>query len=159
VQDFWQSHSSFPSSSDAQWRELIGKTLGESGFEKHLIHKSLDGISHQAIYPQSAQHQAPGQFPFRRGISSEPSNWIICQRYSIVDPPRANRQILEELEGGVNHIELNLAAGGGNKVINLQQIDATLAGVLLPLIQLSLAPGAHNLQPAALLLALAQHRC
>jgi len=89
--------------------------------------------------------------------------WLVSQRLDHPDPAQANALAHLDLEGGANALDLvssgaRAARGFGIAIPTLDDLDRTLAGVMLDLVHLRLDAGAHGRQVAALLVALAERR-
>lgn len=161
----------FPPVSLDQWREQAIK--GDPGVEP--VTELEDGIKAKWLYTledQVAPDPAglPGKAPFVRGTRSG-RHWQIRQEQSHPDRTVANREILEDLNGGVTQITLRLdraarlgtASGSdafaeqrgddGIAVSSLDDVSVVLDGVYLDLAPVALEAGAAFLPAAALLAA------
>jgi len=116
----------------------------------------------------------PGQAPFVRGTRAG-RHWQIRQEHSAPDRVRANREILEDLNGGVTEITLRFDRAAregldpsdpgfseargvdGVAISTLDDLDRVLDGVYLDLAGVALEAGAAAI-PAAALLAALWHR-
>lgn len=82
-----------------RWLKLAEKALKGEDFEKTLVSHTDDGLRIEPIYPRA---EVAHSFPRR-----DPNNpWRIVQRADDVDPVRANRQLLEDLENGATGVSL-----------------------------------------------------
>jgi len=161
----------FPPVSLDQWREQASK--GDPGVEP--VTELEDGIKAKWLYTREDQVAPdpaglPGKAPFVRGTRSG-RHWQIRQEQSHPDRTVANREILEDLNGGVTEITLRLdraarlgAAPGsgafvrqrgddGVAISNLDDVSVVLDGVFLDLAPVALEAGAAFMPAAALLAA------
>ncbi|HEY5820174.1 MAG TPA: methylmalonyl-CoA mutase family protein [Mesorhizobium sp.] len=83
----------------ARWRQLADKALAGGDFEEKLVSHSDDGLRIEPIYERAAAAQA---IPRRKPDAP----WLVIQRADDVDPKRANRQVLEDIEHGATGISL-----------------------------------------------------
>ncbi len=145
----------FPAATVYQWRGLVDKAIKGADFERRLVTKTADGLRVEPLYtaetalPGSAD-AVPGLAPFVRGtrLTRDAGGWDIRQMHFGTDPVVVNQAILDDLEGGVMSIVLQIAAAGG---LGLAPDEATLTralnGVMLDLCTISLVAGAET--PAA----------
>ncbi|MGE0279949.1 MAG: methylmalonyl-CoA mutase family protein [Rhizobiaceae bacterium] len=82
-----------------RWLKLAEKALAGALFEDVLISHTDDGLRIAPIYDRAASAQ-----PLPRRKSDEP--WLVIQRIDDIDPQRANRQALEDVENGASGISL-----------------------------------------------------
>lgn len=87
----------FPAASMADWAELARKALKGASPDDALVSMSDDGIAIQPLYARRAEFSPQVRFA---------NDLTLVQRADDCDPARANRQILEDLEGGANGISL-----------------------------------------------------
>lgn len=143
-------HSGEPAD-EADWRALVEQGLKGAQWAR-LVGKTADDIPIQPLYREADIHTAedqsgfPGAAPFIRGAGD--GAWTIRQAYDHPDPERANRDILADLAGGVNGIEL-AARDGGVSIRSAADLDLALADVILEAAPVSL--DADGLDVAALL--------
>ena len=154
-------------------------------FEKKLVTHTYEGIDIQPVYspPESwdghDKNGLPGEPPFVRG-SLSPTEAIagadLRQEYTHPDVNETNKQILADLAGGVTTIQLSFhqtACQGfdpdeidldeslpmkGVMIYSPDDLDATLQGVQLDRIGISLDAGSAFLPAASLLISLWQKR-
>jgi methylmalonyl-CoA mutase len=161
----------FPPVSLDQWSEQA--TKGDPGAEP--VTELEDGIEAKWLYTRDDEIApdpagVPGEAPFVRGTRAG-RHWQIRQEQTHPDRSVANREILEDLNGGVTEITLRLdraarlgAAPGseefaglraedGIAISNLDDISVVLDGVYLDLAPVALEAGAAFLPAAALLAA------
>lgn len=115
----------FAPASRETWRKLVDKVLKGADFEKRLVSRTADGIAVQPLYVRGDRPQAGARaLPV---ASASPGQWDIRQRHAIADPKAANAAILEDLEGGVSSILLQIEAPGQ---AGLPAASAALQGAL-----------------------------
>ncbi len=130
--------------------------LKGADFEKRLVARTADGIKINPLYTrgdalQSTANAVPGTPPFTRGTKPvrEGLGWDIRTFHIESDPKAANAAILEDLEGGVTSIGLQV--GGHGLPATKEALSAALAGVLLDVCPIVLVAG-ENFFDAALAL-------
>ena len=141
---------------EADWRALVEQGLKGAGWEK-LVGKTADGIALEPLYREPSIHTAadvsgmPGAAPFVRGARQ--GNWLVRQSFAHPSPERTNCDIIADLQGGVNAIELVIDPEGKNGVAvkGAADLDLTLAGVILEAAPVSLDAGVHGERAATLL--------
>lgn len=154
----------FPDGTREQWLALVDKVLKGADFERKLVSTTYDGIAIQPLYTPAdrpAAEQFPGQGNLTRGIGTERGDlpWGIAQTQLHPIVAEANRQVIEDLEGGANSLALRLDIAGAGAVDGIvigspDEFAAVLEGVYLDLIAISLEAGPHAGQAAELLLSL-----
>lgn len=161
----------FPPVPSDEWRQQA--TKGDPGVEP--VTELEDGIRAKWLYTREDQvvpdpAGLPGKAPFVRGTRSG-HPWQIRQEQTHPDRTVANREILEDLNGGVTEITLRLDlaarlaippgsdrfAGSrgedGIAISNLDDMSVVLEGVYLDLAPVALEAGAAFLPAAAMLAA------
>ncbi|HMU28371.1 MAG TPA: methylmalonyl-CoA mutase family protein, partial [Solirubrobacterales bacterium] len=131
--------------SDAATRgdeNLALMTLLENGVEAKWLYTPEDAI---AADPSGL----PGQAPFTRGTRAG-RHWQIRQEQTNPELTKANREILEDLNGGVTEITLRFG-DDGIPITNLDQLSEVLDGVYLDLARVALEAGASAPAAAGLL--------
>ncbi|MBX3575893.1 MAG: methylmalonyl-CoA mutase [Rhizobiaceae bacterium] len=93
------SQVSFPDVDQAGWRALAEKTLAGETYEDALVSRTDDGLR---IDPHLPAAPDAGSWP--RVAADEP--WVVTQRVDDPDPRRANRQAIEDVEGGATGLSL-----------------------------------------------------
>ena len=131
----FSTDSPFPPATPADWRALTERFLRGADFEDTLVRHSAEGIEIQPLYADTAS-AASARFPITPGGSSGSRSrhgWTIMQRYAAyksleaegeesgVGPAELNRQILADLQRGVNGIWLVLDRP--------EDVEIALAGV------------------------------
>ncbi|MBB3971882.1 methylmalonyl-CoA mutase [Hansschlegelia beijingensis] len=139
---------------EEEWRRAAEAALKGRSLDSVLSHRTIDGVSVDAI----ASRAAP------RTIAGRPAGapWIAMTRIDLADPSEANAQALEDLNNGATGLSLTLAGQGigqGLRIESLSDLDRTLDGVLLDLapIHLDLAPYEGRIA-TAMLAALVERR-
>jgi methylmalonyl-CoA mutase len=138
----------------ARWLGLVEGVLKGAEFEKRLVSRTADGLRIEPLYPAAE----PAAQPVRA-----PGPWRIAQRVDHPDLSAANAQALSDLEGGADAVVLAFAGAPGARSYGLsaatvEDLDAALRGVMLPLISLRLDAGGRGLEAARLVRALAERR-
>src|SRR5262249_8520091 len=86
----------FPAATRAQWLALVERVLKGAPFDT-LTSRTADGLAIDPLYERASQ-AARVAAPARR--------WQVMGRVDHPDPAAANKQALEELEGGANGLVL-----------------------------------------------------
>lgn len=153
--------SDFPQATRDEWLKLVDKAIKGGDFEKRLVSRTADGLRIEPIYTRKeeiagAASALPGSAPFTRGTDAHVHQlgWQIHQLNAETDPSAANAQILEELEGGVHGIVLQIESPGqfGIKIKDANDFATVLSGTYLDLapVQLKIGLGAPKLARAFL---------
>jgi methylmalonyl-CoA mutase len=143
----------FPAANLNQWRALVEKALKGADFEKRLVKRTADGLRINPLYTRSdalasTADLVPGAPPLTRGANAARVGWDIRTFHIESDPNAANAAILEDLEGGVTSIGLQVGYG---LAPTKEAIGAALDGVLLDVCPIILVAG-ENFFDAALAL-------
>ncbi|MGU3538706.1 methylmalonyl-CoA mutase family protein [Methylobacterium sp. A54F] len=130
-----------------RWLGLVEGVLKGAEFEKRLVAKTADGLRIEPLYEPAEASPQP-----TRG----PGPWRVVQRVDHPEPAKAAAQALADLEGGADALALVFAGapaarGFGLNAASVQDLDAALGGVMLPLIGLRLDAGPRGLEAAGLL--------
>lgn len=121
-----------------EWRELVAQAFGGADAIRSLTSTSLDGIEIEPLY-RADEALAERAFDLF-GTSS--AAWEIGSLVTTNDPAIANRQILEDLEGGAGAVTLRLAAPGQSGLpTRLDAVSAALDGVHLGLVPVGFLAG------------------
>jgi len=88
------------------WLALVAKVLKGDDYNERLVGRTIGGLTIEPLYVRQAGPSAT--FPSRAAGGA----WRICQRHSDPDPQRANVAVRADVEGGVDAIELTIAASG-----------------------------------------------
>lgn len=146
----------FPGATRDQWLKLVDKAIKGGDFEKRLVSRTADGLRIEPIYTRAEQIAAaaaalPGSAPMTRGTQAAVRDlgWQIHQLNAEAEPSAANAQILEELEGGVHGIVLQIESPGqfGIRIKDANDFATVLSGTYLDLapVQLKIGLGAPKL--------------
>lgn len=138
----------------ARWLGLVANVLKGADFDERLVSQTADGIRIEPLYGRAE----PSVQPLR-----DPGPWRIAQRVDHPDPSAANAQVLADLEGGADALVVVLAGAPGARgygvgVQTVEDLDAVLRGVMLPLIGVRVDAGARGLEAASLFRRLADRR-
>lgn len=107
-----------------EWKQAVEETLKGVPFDKAMFTKTYEGIALKPIYRKADieklphLNSLPGQPPYVRGNRAEGyllEGWKIAQEQNESDPTEANKVLLDELNRGLN-------------AVNLKPDKATLAG-------------------------------
>jgi len=185
MSDALKRDDDFPPAGYEQWRALAEKDLGGASFEQKLVTHTYEGIDVQPLYCRGDRPADPdvigfpGSSPFIRGsrpLGAVAHGWDLRQEHAHPDLLDANREILEDLQGGVTSLLLRLdfaARSGfdpddpaaaelsgcdGMMVYHVDDLDAALQDVHLEMVAATLEAGAAFLPAAALLAALWRRR-
>ncbi len=136
----------FPPTTEADWRKLVEAALKGASFDKRLVSQTYDGLRVQPLYPRAAGA------PTIAGRPAAP--WQVIQRTDHPDPKAANAEILHDLENGASGLALVFAGapaarGFGVAINNVDDLDHTLAGVMLDMIPLRLETAPFAGRPVA----------
>ena len=175
----------FPPVAYDQWRALAEETLKGASFERRLVTHTYEGIDVQPIYTRADQPGEddpagfPGLPPYVRGsqpLGAMLTGWDLRQEHAHPDLDATNRAILDDLLGGVTSLLLKFDLSGrsgldpddpaatelvgreGLAVYHVDDLDAALKDVQLPLVAVTLDPGVAFLPAAAMLVALWRRR-
>ena len=133
----------FPAATLDHWRALVEKALKGADFEKRLVKRTADGLTINPLYTSSdalanTVNLLPGEAPLTRGVKPVRAGWDIRTFHIENDPKAANAAILEDLEGGVTSIGLQVGYG---LAPTKEAIGAALDGVLLDVCPIVLVAG------------------
>jgi methylmalonyl-CoA mutase len=144
----------FPPATRERWLGLVDGVLKGGDFEKRLVSKTADGIRVEPLYEPAA----PVAQPMRA-----PGPWRIAQRVDHPQAEPAQALALADLEGGADALTLVFsgapsARGYGLSAATVEELDAALASVMLPLIAIRLDAGGRGVEAATLLKGVAERR-
>jgi methylmalonyl-CoA mutase len=112
------------------WRQAVAKALKGAPFER-LRHTGADGLVQEPLYGRAA-----GAVPLAARPPGE--RWIVTQRIDVADPAAANRQILDDLGGGADGLDLVFRgaadARGFGIAAEAREVAELLDGVFLDLL-------------------------
>jgi methylmalonyl-CoA mutase len=177
----------------AAWRAQVEKELRGADFERGVVRASLDGLPLQPVYldrpdelrsrptvpaSQSTDAAEPTE---HRAVAADPSKgaaapsaaaiqpkWRQVSVFDCADPVEANRQVLADLEGGVNGLWLaadqatrlagaGATGAGGLPLLSAGAMATVLAGVQADLLTLHLDAGVLAVPMALQLVAQVQN--
>ena len=123
-----------------QWRALAEKALKGGDFDKRLVARTADGV---ALGPLDTADDAPSPAPPLWPPRDAARPWEVRTVVAHPDPARANRQALEDLEGGAASVLLRLDPSGvdGIAVGGADDLRRVLDGVLTDLAPVALDAG------------------
>jgi methylmalonyl-CoA mutase len=134
------------------WRRLVDKVLGSRSFDDALKSSTYDGISVEPLYFERGE-----QISAVPGVRS--GRWDIRQMPLHPDPATANREILDDLEGGAISLHLKIhpsswgSADPGRGVVIRDQkdFDRALKNFQPDIAAISLDPGPDYLSATSML--------
>lgn len=154
-----------PATPDA-WEVLAQKALAGKSIDT-LVRRTRDDIARGPLY---ASHNAaqlnsalPGTAPFTRGrILARDTYlpWAMRQAHDTPAPRDANTAVLADLAGGASEITLLIDPAGKSGIAarHADELEATLADVMLDLAPVHLRAGPWDIEAADLLLAVLKTR-
>jgi len=118
----------FPPATYAQWRKLVDDLLKGENFEQRLQSRSADGLVIEPLYEREpAASSLAGRTPGKP--------WQVLQRIDHPDPAMANRQAIEDMQGGADGLVLVGAgcacAHGFGLNVDVDALGTALEGVPL----------------------------
>lgn len=134
--------SDFAPASEADWRALVDKTLGEAPFTS-LQKATAEGLAIAPLYAPAPQALAPA-----RAVAADRA-WEVGVATAHPDPARANAELLADLRGGAASAVVRIDPSGqtGVAVGSTADLARVLDGVILEFAPVSLDAG--FLGPAA----------
>jgi methylmalonyl-CoA mutase len=146
-----------------QWRGMVDKALKGADFDKRLVAKTADGIRVEPLYTRkdalvSVEGAMPGAAPYTRGTKAvrDGLGWTIATMLIEQDPAAANAAILDDLDGGVNAIVLQM--GGLGLPVSKDGLGVALKDVLLDVCPIALVAGDQFFDAATALVAVWNQR-
>ncbi len=123
----------FAPATDANWRSLVEKSLGQQDFERSMIHTTAGGLDLNSLYSfENAEISA--------GPTKAQAGWDIRQAIWHSDAATVNHNILSDLEGGATSVLLHIQAGSYPGVA-LSALGQALKGVHLHMAAIHMVPG------------------
>lgn len=116
------SAADFPAATEADWRKLVDAALKGGSFER-LKSRTYDGLTIEPLYSSARE---PSVIAGRPGGTA----WTVTQRVDHHDPPAANAQAREDLDGGATGLVLVFAGSVSANGFGLEANSAGLARVL-----------------------------
>jgi methylmalonyl-CoA mutase len=116
------SAADFPAATEADWRKLVDAALKGGSFER-LKSRTYDGLTIEPLYSSAREASV---------IAGRPGGtaWTVMQRVDHPDPPAANAQAREDLDGGATGLVLVFAGSVSANGFGLEANSAGLARVL-----------------------------
>ena len=132
--------SGFPANTREEWMTLVETVLKGQPFEKRLVRSTADGVAIQPLETADTTATACGPLFGPRDIDRP---WDLRCETTHPDPKAANRQILQDLEGGAASVLLKLDPSGetGIAVGGSADLATALDGVYLELAPVALDAG------------------
>jgi methylmalonyl-CoA mutase len=126
----------FPPATEADWRALVDKTLGEAPFAS-LEKTTVEGLPIEPLYAPAARPAAPA-----RAVSADRA-WEVATLTAHPDAARANAEILADLRGGAAAAAVRIDPTGqaGVAVGAADHLARVLDGVILELAPVALDAG------------------
>jgi methylmalonyl-CoA mutase len=126
----------FTAATEADWRALVDKTLGETPFSS-LRKTTAEGLPIAPLYAPAPKPMAPA-----RAVSADRA-WEVATLSAHPDPARANSEILADLRGGSASAILRLDPTGkaGVAVGSAADLARALDGVILEFAPVALDAG------------------
>lgn len=152
----------FPPPSWEEWKSLVNDTLKGVPYDKVMNTQTYEGITLNPIYRmediQNLAHldALPGSAPYVRGNNPDgyiSSSWLLAQRQDNPDLEQLNKDILDELNRGLNALNFDLhpdskalripvaATGRGIALSTLEDMKSLLAGVDVSAVPLMINSG------------------
>jgi methylmalonyl-CoA mutase len=111
------------------WLKLVDKVLKGGDFEKRLVARTADGL---ALSPLATRADVAGATAIAKKPSYFQGGWDIRQRHAEPDAGLANAAILEDLQGGVTSLLLQIIAPGQSGLsYSAEALSTALKGVFL----------------------------
>ncbi|MDD2332090.1 MAG: methylmalonyl-CoA mutase family protein [Candidatus Cloacimonetes bacterium] len=172
-------HSDFPPNSWDKWQAAVAETLKGADYDKAMKTKTYEGITLQPIYRkedlQDLKHLdcLPGSAPYIRGNSEQgylKQSWLVAQEQDNPDLQKLNQDLLEELNRGLDTINLylnpevaegripSISQNRGVPIINLKSMKTCLNGIDLCAVPLYISSSVTAPLFLALLNAYAKHQ-
>lgn len=97
--------SAFDKSSLSEWKDQIIKDL--KGKEHSILefNDSIEELDYKAYYHQdeiNPSNEAPGNFPYKRGLKTTDNNWLNAALITVEDDSKANTEALDNLMKGAD---------------------------------------------------------
>jgi methylmalonyl-CoA mutase len=126
----------FAPATEADWRALVDKTLGEAPFST-LEKTTVEGLPIEPLYGQAPAPTAPA-----RAVAADRA-WEVATLTAHPDPARANAEILADLRGGAAAAVLRIDPTGktGVAAASGDHLARILDGVMLELAPVALDAG------------------
>src|SRR5690349_16778354 len=141
----------FPPATEADWRALVDKTLGDKPFES-LEKATAEGLAIAPLYAGAERPTAPARQP------GADRAWEVAALTAHPDPTRANAELLADLRGGAAACVVRIDPTGANGVaVGAEaELSRVLDDVILELAPVALDAGFLGPQSADWLSAVAK---
>jgi methylmalonyl-CoA mutase len=141
----------FPPATEADWRALVDKTLGDKPFES-LTKTTVEGLPIAPLYAGAERPAAPAR------QSGADRAWEVATLSAHPDPAKANAELLADLRGGAAACVLRIDPTGaaGCAIGSEAELARALADVILELAPVALDAGFLGPQAADWLSAIAK---
>jgi len=124
----------FEAASREAWLKLVDRALKGGSFERQFVSHTVDGLRLEPLGVRGSIASAAAVT--KRGSAS---GWDVRQRHAEPDPKLCNAAILEDLEGGVNSLLLQIEAPGQSGLgYGAEPLAAALKGVRLQAMAIAL---------------------
>lgn len=130
----------FPGVSTETWEAAIAVDLKGADYERKLVWRTTEGFNLRPYYRaedlealKTLGTQA-GEFPYLRGVSGD-NSWLTHQTIAVSCPKAANEAALKMLNAGVD--SLGFCFCNAEKEFTAEDLDALLAGIVLPAVELT----------------------
>jgi methylmalonyl-CoA mutase len=126
----------FPPATEADWRALVDKTLGEAPFSS-LEKTTVEGLAIEPLYAAAPAPTAPA-----RTVPADRA-WEVATLTAHPDPARANSEILADLRGGAAAVIVRIDPAGktGIAIGSEAALARALDGVILEFAPVALDAG------------------
>lgn len=123
-----------------EWKELVQDSLKGGDFDKIMHTKTYEGIVLKPIYTKEDVEglgfakSMPGAAPFVRGNDPEgflAEGWLVAQKQTEKDLKKLNAILIEELNRGLNMINLGRLSPTGIKLTSAKDFAKALEGIEL----------------------------
>lgn len=97
--------STFDKSSLSQWKDQIIQDLKGKEHSVLEFHDPIEELDYKAYYHQdetASKNEAPGNFPYTRGLKTSDNNWMNGALIEITDESNANKEALALLMKGAD---------------------------------------------------------
>lgn len=97
--------SAFDKSSLSQWKDQIIQDLKGKEHSVLEFHDPIEELDYKAYYHKdetASKNEAPGKFPYTRGLKTSDNNWMNAALVEITDESEANNEALDLLMKGAD---------------------------------------------------------
>ena len=97
--------STFDKTSLSQWKDQIIQDLKGKEHSVLEFHDPIEELDYKAYYHQdetASKNEAPGNFPYTRGLKTSDNNWMNGALIEITDESNANKEALALLMKGAD---------------------------------------------------------